>query len=258
MRRLALFALIAAALAAPVRADQALLVWNDPAQMAIRLVRFDTSEPGRALALSDLAPLKANSATMTGISSDGRAIGLCHQTQDGNEAPTSLSGFDAKGRLKWEVFPGDLYAALQENLAPDFGLTSGPDRLTFSCVGAGATGKPGGLAFDIGLTIAVFGAGATADVTMRLHLNGKNGRLLAVSGLGSGEPSLGLGANPVGPLHRDTLTGKTFYVMTDGGFVLPKGGKGRALWSSEAIRWRGDPVGEGTDFAWFVPPAPPM
>jgi hypothetical protein len=254
MCRLLLIALLVA-VSGTARADEALLVWNDPDRMAIRLVRFDTRDPSQATGLVDLEPLKTISATMTGVSSDGKAIGLCHQVQDGNEAPASLIGFDARGRKKWEVFPRDLHAALQENLGADFGLTSGPDRLTFSCVNAGATGKAGGLAFDIGVTIAIVGAGATADVTMRVHLNGKTGAVLAVSDVGKSGYSLGLGPNPVGPLHRDTVTGKTFYVMTDGAFVLPEGGKGRALWSTQAIRWNGTPVGEGSDFAWFVPPA---
>lgn len=256
MRRLLLLALLAAA-PATARADEALLVWNDPDRMAIRLARFETRDPENVKAVVDLEPLKTISSTMTGVSSDGKYIGLCHQLQDGNEAPAVLKGFDAKGKERWRVFPSSLHAALTKALKPlDLKLMDDPNWLTFSCENAGATGKPGELAFDIGIS-AQRKSGETGgdwvEITMRLHLSGKSGKVIEVAGTGPQGASLTLGPNPVAPLHRDPATGQTFYIMTDGGFVIPEGGSGRALWSETPIRWQGAPVGDGSDFSWFVP-----
>lgn len=242
--------------AAPVAAAEGVLVWHDDADMAVKLAVLQGDDPRHVTALHVLAETQTISATMTAVSADGQAVGLCHQVQDDNESPASLRGYDLQGREIWKRFPSEIHAQIEAGLPEGVELASSSDRLTFSCEDGGASGAPGGLAFDVGVSAGPRGAdGFVSDYKtwrIRLHLDGASGALLAA------EPVRKGGLVMVRP-NRDRLARTpdgSAVVMEGRGsvLVLPEGGTGRVLWGEQAIRWQGKPVGEGHDFAWFIPP----
>ena len=42
--------------------------------------------------------------------------------------------------------------------------------------------------------------------------------------------------------------------MPGASFEFPEGGRGPVFWAAAPIRWKGDPVVNGFDFAWWLPP----
>lgn len=257
MRRNLCLVLLLAIAPLPALARDGLFVWNDTRDLAVKLVTLNPGNPAEAKSLVVLEPLKTYSETMTAVASDGAAIGLCHHLLDGNEAPASLIGFDAKGRRKWELRPKALHAAIQSALPTGYELVSDENWLTFSCVNGGATGRSGELAFDIGVSAGrpepdgrVI-SDKSRGFEVRLHVSGKSGKLLAIALRDGG--GLELGRNPPDRMQRVAGGG----VIYDPGatFIFPESGEGRVMWGAEPIRWRGVAVVEGHDFAWWLPPA---
>lgn len=247
------FLAVLALLSTPLQAAEGVLVWHDNADMAVKLALLDEHDPTRVTALHVLAETRVISQTMTAVSADGVAVGLCHQLQDDNESPAWLTGYDRRGRELWRLHPRDLHAAIEASLPDSTFLASAPDRLTFSCEDGGASGAPAGLAFDLGVSIGPRDAdGFVAeyrDARIRLHVDGRTGALMAAAPLRKG------GLAMIRP-NRDRLrhTDDGAVVMDSPAFLaLPDSGRGRALWGDRAIRWQGQPVGEGHDFAWFIP-----
>lgn len=250
------FSLLAvlAVLSTPLQAAEGVLVWHDDADMAVKLALLDEHDPTQVTALHVLAETRTISQTMTAVSADGAAIGLCHQLQDDNESPARLTGYDRRGQEIWRTTPRDLHAGIEASLPEGVFLASSPDWLTFSCEDGGASGAPAGLAFDVGVNIGPRDAdGFVPDARaarIRLHVDGQTGALLAAAPLRKG------GLAMIRP-NRDRLrhTDDGAVVMDSPAFLaLPDSGQGRALWGDRAIRWQGQPVGEGHDFAWFIPP----
>lgn len=251
---------IFAFLALPAFAEEGLFVWNDPDKMAIRLASFDSSDPAAITGVKTLAELTTVSATMTGVAADGQAIGLCRQERDDNEAPAWLTGFDRKGRQIWEN-NADVHLTALESVLPK-GIVTGraaePSWFTFECKDAGASGAAGVLAFDVG-----FSAGrpdaqgfvisdSTKPFVGRLHVEAKTGKVLAVALVKKGKSALALRPNPVGRIYKDDA-GQTYMIGNEASIVIPKGGKGRVMWGDKPFRWKGEPIIEGFDFAWFLP-----
>lgn len=256
----ALFAL-ALLTASPAFAAEGIFVWNDPDQMAIRMITFDRADPAAVTGVKVLAELTTVSATMTAVSSDGKTIGLCRQERDDNEAPAWLFGFDRKGRQIWRQNAGDYIEALGKALPK--GLKPihyyDPSWFTFECRDAGASGDPGVLAFDVG-----FSAGKpdgdgfvvnddARDFIGRLHVDARTGKVLAVAVVEGGKSALVLQQNPRQPIYTDDA-GQTYMLGTDAAIQLPKGGRGRVMWGDRPFRWKGAPIVEGYDFAWYLPP----
>jgi len=250
--------LLSLCLLSPVAAAAAdgVLVWHDDDDLAVKLAVLEEENPRQVKALHVLAETKTISATMTAVSIDGQAIGLCHQIQDENTAPVSLRGYDLAGREIWKTFPSEMHAAIEASLPEGQYLASPPDWLTFTCLDGGASGTPGGLAFDVGLGIGPRDAEGfvtdPVDTRIRLHLDGASGVLLAAEPLRKGGLAM---LRPNKDRLRKTPDGTG--VVIDAGpqwLVLPQGGQGRAMWGEDAIRWQGEPVGEGHDFAWYIPP----
>lgn len=255
----AVFLAFALSVALPAHAEEGVFVWNDPEAMAVRMIRFDRDDPGHATSLKTLAELTSVSETMTGVSFDGKAIGLCLHELDGNEAPAWLIGYDSKGRQLWKKGAGDYLAALQGILPAGIKIGYDANWFTFSCADAGASGVAGELAFDV-----AFHAGrpepdgfVISDKTEafrgRLIVSGKTGKVIAAALVQDGKSTLQLGPNPVAPIYKDPVTGAEYGLGYDPGFVIPKGGRGRVLWGERAIRWQGAPIVEGFDFAWYLP-----
>lgn len=240
--------LFSLALATPAAAE-GVLVWHDDAAMAVKLAILSDADPAEVAALHVLAETRRISATMTAVSADGRAVGLCHQLRDDNASPVSIRGYDRRGQQIWRVYAQDLHRALEAALPEGAYLAQGPDRLTFACADGGAAG-PGGLAFDIIVLGGPHGAdgyipdGKAQDYRLRLHLAGDDGALLAAGLVRQG--GLALTRNPLG-VDNPTL---------GGALTLPETGQGRALWGDRAIRFKGEPIGDGHDFAWYIPPQP--
>lgn len=246
-------------IAPPALAAQGVFVWNDPEAMAVRMISFDRDDPGTATALMTLAELSTVSETMTGVSSDGKAVGLCLHELDGNEAPAWLIGYDTKGRQVWKKGAGDYLAPLQGILAAGFKIGYDANWFTFSCADAGASGVAGELAFDV-----TFYAGkpeadgrVISDKSQafrgRLSVSGKTGKVIAAALVQDGQSTLRLGPNPLAPIYKDPVTGAEYRLGYDPSFVIPKGGRGQVLWGDRAIRWQGAPIVEGFDFAWYLP-----
>lgn len=242
----------------PLQAADGVLVWHDDAAMAVKLALLAEDDPAQVTALHVLAETRTISETMTAVSADGMAIGLCHQIRDGNESPARLTGYDRRGREIWQLPRAALHAGIEAALPEGQVLASPPDWLTFSCEDGGAGGAPAVLAFDIGVSIGGVSIGARDaggfvpdphEARIRLHLDGLTGALLAAAPLRKG------GLPMIRP-NRDRLrhTADGAVVMDSPAYlVLPEGGQGQALWGDRAIRWQGAPVGQGHDFAWFIP-----
>ncbi len=256
----ALFAL-ALSVASPGLAAEGIFVWNDPDQMAIRMITFERSDPAAVTGVQVLAELTAISATMTAVAADGKGIGLCRQEQDENEAPAWLFGYDRRGKQLWRQNAGDyidaLGQALPEGLKPYH--YNAPSWFTFTCKDAGASGEPGVLAFDVG-----FSAGKpdgegfvisddAQDFIGRLHVEARTGKVLAAALVQDGASALVLQQNPRQQIYTDDA-GQTYMLGTDAAIVLPKGGRGRVMWGERPFRWQGAPIVEGYDFAWYLPP----
>ena len=250
-------------IAQPAHAAQGVFVWNDPNALAIRMITFERENPAKATHARVLAELTSVSETMTGVSADGKAIGLCRHELDGNEAPAWLIGYDSTGRQVWEKRPGDYLAALQGILPAGFRIGYDANWFTFSCADAGSSGKAGELAFDVG-----FYAGkpepdgrVISDKSEafrgRLILSAKTGKVIAAALVQQGASRLRLGQNPVAQIHIDPVTGEEYVQGNEPSFILPKGGRGRVLWGNKPIRWQGAPVVEGYDFAWYLPDVQP-
>lgn len=248
--------------ALPVQAAEGVFVWNDPDQMAIRMITFDSADPASVTGVKTLEELTGQSATMTAVSADGGQIGLCRQERDGNEAPAWLSGYDRKGRQVWQAPAWDYLAALESALPKGYatGQADSPSWFTFECKDGGASGEAGVLAFDVG-----FGAGKPEadgfvrsddmdDFVGRLHVSGKTGKVLAVALVKKGKSSLVLQQNPRQRVYDDG-NGQTYMIGHDPAITLPDGGRGRVLWGDRPFRWNGAPIVEGFDFAWFLPQA---
>lgn len=262
LRHLPAFAtLIAlATLAAPVRAETGLFVWNDPDKMAIRLASFDSADPAEITSVKVLAELTTVSSTMTGVAADGNGIGLCRQERDGNEAPAWLVGFSSKGKEIWRKPAGDFLAALEQALPRGIatGRAKDPSWFTFECKDAGGSGQPGVLAFDLGFSAGKPDADGfvvsddTKPFIVRLHVDAKTGKPLGAALVKKGKSALVLQPNPTSILHRDA-NGETYMLGYDPSVIIPKGGRGRVMWGDRPFRWKGEPVIEGFDFAWFLP-----
>lgn len=232
----------------PAMAADGLFVWNDPGAMAVKMVTLSPDNPAEATGMKALLPLRSISATMTAVSSDGTAIGICHEIQDGNEGDMELFGFDAKGRQKWDLHIGSFTDGLEAIIGPDARPNLG-DRFFYSCKNGGATGKAGVLAFDIGL----FRTGPNDEVIARIHINGKTGKIIAADLRAIGEKStIKLGRNPFDRMEK--ASGDTVVYNPEAMFVFPDGGEGRVMWGTQPIRWKGEAVVNGHDFAWWLPP----
>ena len=259
MPRRALFVAFAL-LAHPVLAEDGLFVWNDPDKMAIRLASFDSADPAAITGVKNLVELTSVSATMTGVSSDGKAIGLCRQERDDIEAPAWLTGFDRKGKQVWKN-NADAYLTALESVLPK-GIVTGraaePSWFTFECKDAGASGDAGVLAFDVGFSAGKPDAegfvisDSTKPFVGRLHVDAKSGKVLAVALVKKGKSELALHPNPVGRIYKDDA-GQTYMMGNESSIIIPKGGKGRVMWGDRPFRWKGEPIIEGFDFAWFLP-----
>ncbi len=259
MRRLASLACIIT-FANPALAVEGVFVWNDPDQMAIRVASFDSANPAEVTSVKVLAELTTVSATMTAVSADGKGIGLCRQEQDQNEAPAWIFGFDRKGKQLWrhnaDHYIEALATALPGGLKPYH--YNDPSWFTFVCKDGGASGESGVLAFDVGFSAGKpnaegFVVSDESDGFVgRLHVSTKTGDVLAVALVKKGKSDLVLQQNPKQPIYTDDA-GQTFMVGTDAAIILPKGGRGRVMWGDRPFRWKGEPIVEGFDFAWFLP-----
>ena len=238
--------------------EQGIFVWNDPQQMAIRMVIFTPDDPNTATAAVTLQPLKSISSTMTGVESGGQGIGLCLQQVDDNVSPASLFGFDLKGKTRWEKDAGDFLPAIEAALPKGHGTGKTADWFTFSCEDAGAGDKDGVLAFDVGLSAGPLGAdgyiveGKDQAVTARLHLSSKTGKVLAAALVENRTSRLKLAPNPTEQLYSDAKNQVLLFV-SDPHLTLPKSGRGQVLWGNAPILWKGKPVVDGFDFAWYLP-----
>lgn len=246
-------------IAQPAHAAQGVFVWNDPAALAIRMITFDQDDPATATRVLTLAELSTVSQTMTGVSADGKAIGLCLHELDGNEAPAWLIGYNSKGKQIWKNTAGYYLAALKGILPEGYTIGYDASWFTMDCADAGASGREGELVFDVN-----FHAGKpepdgrvisdkTEPFRGRLVVSGKTGKVIAAALVLEGKSTLPLSRNPAAPVHIDPVTGAEYGLGYEAGFVFPKGGKGRVFWGDRPIRWQGVPVVEGFDFAWYLP-----
>lgn len=233
----------------PAVARDGIVVWNDDRDLAVKLATFSPDNPSEATRLVTLVPLRTISVTMTAVASDGTAVGVCHELQDGNEGGFEMLGFDARGRQKWSFGYLGLKEAANSALGPGT-LDEAGGMLFLSCVNGGATGQPGVLAFDVGITRTGLGD----EVILRLHLAGRSGKPVAAELRPTGaEPSLPLGRNPFDRMER--VEGGVIY-DPEAQFIFPEGGTGRLMWGSSPIRYQGSTVAIGHDFAWWLPPRP--
>lgn len=248
--------------ALPGHAQEGLFVWNDPGRMAIRLATLDEKDRSKVTGVKDLAELTAVSATMTAVSADGSGIGLCRQEQDGNEAPAWLFGFDRKGKQLWRHNADHYIQALAQALPRGVQPVhfNSPSWFTFECKDGGASGAPGVLAFDVGFSAGKPDAegfvisDSSKDYVGRLHVSTKTGEVLDVALVKKGKSKIALQQNPKSEVFTDPVSGETLAMGGDSGIVLPKGGRGRVTWQNRPFRWKGDPIIEGFDFAWHIPP----
>lgn len=235
--------------ALPAAARDGIVVWNDDRDLAIKMATLSPDDPSEATRLVTLLPLTAISVTMTAVASDGTAVGICHELQDGNEGGFEMFGFDARGRQKWTLSYGGLKDAANAVLGPGT-LDEAGGLLFLSCDNGGATGQPGVLAFDVGITRTTLGD----EVVLRLHLSGKTGKPLAAELRPRGSAAtLPLGRNPFDRMER--VEGGVVY-DPEAQFVFPEGGSGRLMWGTSPIRFKGSTVAVGHDFAWWLPPGP--
>lgn len=261
MRHIALSACLCL-FALPALAAEGVIVWNDPGKMAIRMATFDSKDPSTIRSVKTLAELTAVSATMTAVSADGGGIGLCRQEQDQNEAPAWLLGYDRKGRQLWrhnaDHYIKALASVLPRGLQPYH--YNSPSWFTFECKDGGASGAAGVLAFDVGFSAGKPDAEGfvIADKSKafigRLHVSARTGEVLSVALVKKGKAAIALGPNPKSPVMTDPVTGETLAMGGDSGLVLPKGGRGRVMWGNSPLRWKGEPLVDGFDFAWHLPP----
>jgi hypothetical protein len=240
---------LALLLCRPALAADGLFVWNDPQAMAVKLATLSPRDPAEATGLRVLLPLRAISVTMTAVASDGGAIGICHELQDGNEGGLELLGFDPRGRQTWRLGWGEVVEAMAATAGPGVAPGAG-HRVFLSCANGGATGRAGITAFDIGVARTEFGD----EVVVRLHLD-RRGRAVAGEMRAPGARSgLKLGRNPSDRMER---TAEGLVVMDpEAQLVFPEGGEGRVLYGSRPIRWQGEAAVSGHDFAWWLPPRP--
>lgn len=232
----------------PVWADAGVMVWNDPAAMAVKLATLDAANPALVTGIKVLVPLQSISVTMTAVASGGGAIALCHELQDGNEGALYLLGFTPKGRATWALHIGDLTDQLTALIGPDGGPQNG-HRFFYSCVNGGATGQPGVVAFDIGLYRTQTGDERTA----RIQINGRTGRLIAAELRVPGTASaLKLGRNPASQPQKP---GTLMVMNPTSGLVFP-GGTGAVMWGTSPLRHKGEAAVRGHDFAWWLPAKP--
>jgi hypothetical protein len=172
-----------------------------------------------------------------------------------------LAGYDLKGRKLWEKAAGDYLAKLEQGLPKGLATGATPDRFTFACVDAGAGARAGKLAFDVGVSAGKMGADgyviseSRADYVVRMQVSAQTGEFEWVGKVENGKSWLVLGRNPVAPVHRDVVTGEDYQLTSDIGFVFPAGGRGQVLYDDKPIVWKGQPVVNGFDFAWFFPQA---
>lgn len=251
---------LALLIASPAFADEGLFVWNDPDQMAIRMITFDAADPAKVTGVKLLAELTTVSATMTAVAADGKGIGLCRQERDDNEAPAWLFGYDRKGKQLWrqnaDHYIDALAGALPDGLKPYH--YDSPSWFTFECKDAGASGAPGVLAFDVGFSAGKPNAEGfvVADDSQgfigRLHVEARTGKVLAAALVKDNISALALQQNPRQRVHVDA-DGQTFSLGNDPAIRLPKGGRGRVMWGDRPFRWQGAPIVEGFDFAWYLP-----
>lgn len=249
IRPAATTALIAAlTLALPARAAKGLMVWNDPQAMAVKLATLDAANPAQITSIRVLVPLQSISVTMTAVASDGSAIAVCHEVQDGNEGQLYLLGFSPEGRMSWSLHIGDLTDQLTALIGPQGGPQPG-HLFFYSCANGGATGAPGVVAFDIGL----YRTQTNDQVTARIHMDARQGRLIAAElrapGTASGLP---LGRNPM--IHR-AAPGAVSVMDPTAGFGFPTG-DGVVLWGTTPLRHKGEAAVRGHDFAWWLAPKP--
>jgi hypothetical protein len=250
MIRTAAFACLLLAAAFPAAARDGIVVWNDDRDLAVKLATLSPDDPAEATRLVTLVPLRTISVTMTAVASDGTAVGVCHELQDGNEGGFEMLGFDARGRQKWSFGYGGLKDAANAVLGPGT-LDEAGGLLFLSCVNGGATGQPGVLAFDVGITRTTLGD----EVILRLHLSGKTGKPVAAELRPKGATAmLPLGRNPFDRMER--VEGGGVVYNPEAQFVFPEGGVGRLMWGSSPIRYQGSAVAIGHDFAWWLPPRP--
>jgi hypothetical protein len=235
--------------ALPAASRDGIVVWNDDRDLAVKLASLSPEDPSVATRLVTLVPLRTISVTMTAVASDGMAVGVCHELQDGNEGGFKMLGFDARGRQKWSFGHLGLTEAANSVLGPGT-LEEAGGRLFLSCINGGATGQPGVLAFDVGITRTGLGD----EVILRLHLAGRTGKPVAAELRPKGATAtLPLGRNPFDRMEQ--VEGGVVY-DPEAQFVFPEGGTGRLMWGSSPIRYQGSAVAIGHDFAWWLPPRP--
>lgn len=236
--------------ALPASARDGIVVWNDARDLAVKLAILSSDDPTEATRLVTLVPLRTISVTMTAVAADGTAVGVCHELQDGNEGGFEMLGFDARGRLKWSFSYGGLKEAANAVLGPGT-LDEAGGLLFLSCVNGGATGQPGVLAFDVGITRTTPGD----EVILRLHLSGRTGKPVAAELRPKGAAAtLPLGRNPFDRMER--VEGGGVVYDPEAQLVFPEGGTGRLMWGSSPIRYQGSAIAIGHDFAWWLPPLP--
>lgn len=251
--------LLALALATPACAEDGVYVWNDPVSQSIRMLRFAESDFTNATADYTLQKLSPVSATMTGVDYGGKAIGLCRQELNDNDAPAWLSGFDLDGKQRWEKPAGDYLPALEALLPKGYRTGEDVGWFTFSCKDAGAANTSGVLAFDVGFSAGKPEADGfvrrddALDFTARLYVSPKTGKVLDAALVENRVSRLKLGPNPKQQLYVDAEHQVLYFIADGPGVMVPKGGRGQLLWNDRPIMWQGRAQVSGTDFAWYLP-----
>lgn len=251
-------ALLCLGLSGPALAEEGVFVWNDPEAMAILMIRIGSADPATATAIYTLQELSTLSATMTAVSGNGEAVGLCRQERDDIEAPAWLSGFDQTGKQLWKTSAGDYHAALTAAMPKGVVIDRPADWFTFSCKDAGIGGSEV-LAFDVGFSAGKPGADGYVDsetaqeMIVRIHVAGKTGEVLDTDLVTDGQSALRRTMPSKQQIYVD-VAHSVVYAIADGpGVVLPDGGRGQVFWNNRPFRWQGKPVVKGYDFAWYLP-----